>query len=388
MKKIFVLLSVILLATGCSMKTEYNVNIKKDKSMDLNLIMAMDEELINSLMESSGYEGEYTEEEMWTVLESTEEDENSETESPEDYGFSKEKYKNDKWTGFKYVKKINNIDDVSGEEATTKLEEFAEIEDSNLFVKKNNKYKLKLTELSEESTETGSLDDYNIPFEVLFTVTLPNKSISNNATNVSEDGKTLTWDLTKSETVELEFELGKNNNFIYFIIGGGILLLISIVLIFVLKNKKNNKNNQIVNNSEKHDEVIETIISQKQNIQPTNNAELNTISQGSNVPLKANDQINVGMDNLNIQNSNTEQNINSPIVDNLSQDTILTDNTTNENNISINNQPENIVPDIFNQSIQPNIQEQNDNIVSQNIQNTTEFINTSQSNINENKENL
>ena len=41
-----------------------------------------------------------------------------------------------------------------------------------------------------------------------FSLTLPKASISNNATTVSEDGKTLTWNLVSGNisTIEFEFE--------------------------------------------------------------------------------------------------------------------------------------------------------------------------------------
>lgn len=54
-KKLFILLITVCLIGGCTLKAEYNMDIKSDKSMDFSAIMAFDEELI-SAMASSGEE--------------------------------------------------------------------------------------------------------------------------------------------------------------------------------------------------------------------------------------------------------------------------------------------------------------------------------------------
>lgn len=52
-KKLFILLITVCLIGGCTLKAEYNMDIKSDKSMDFSAIMAFDEELI-SAMASNG----------------------------------------------------------------------------------------------------------------------------------------------------------------------------------------------------------------------------------------------------------------------------------------------------------------------------------------------
>ena len=42
----------ILLMTGCTMRMEYGMEIRKDKSMDFNVVVAMDEELLNAMISS------------------------------------------------------------------------------------------------------------------------------------------------------------------------------------------------------------------------------------------------------------------------------------------------------------------------------------------------
>ena len=69
-----------------------------------------------------------------------------------------------------------------------------------------------------------------------FSVTLPTKAISSNASSVSEDGKTLTWDLKHGELNEVKFEFRlSNTNMIIGVVACivDIILLISIIIAFV-----------------------------------------------------------------------------------------------------------------------------------------------------------
>ena len=84
-------------------------------------------------------------------------------------------------------------------------------------------------------------DEYEGFMEVV--VNLPGKAKNNNATDVSKDGKTLTWDLMEEDTVELSFA-ASNTILIVAIIGGVCLALIAagvVILIIVLSKKKKSK---------------------------------------------------------------------------------------------------------------------------------------------------
>ena len=92
----------------------------------------------------------------------------------------------------------------------------------------------------------------NESMELNFKLKLPYKSRSNNAT--SKSGKTLTWDLTKTQDIKFEFEIYNMGN-LYKTIGFFITFIgIIVAAVFViLKLKKqapptdNNKNNQDLN---------------------------------------------------------------------------------------------------------------------------------------------
>ena len=77
--------------------------------------------------------------------------------------------------------------------------------------------------------------------EINYTMTLPEKPIKHNATKVSEDGKTLTWNLLSSDTqnIQVDFMLRQQPNFV--LIGGIVLaLLLLIVFFFTRRNTKKN----------------------------------------------------------------------------------------------------------------------------------------------------
>lgn len=233
MKKILSLCSVILVLCGCGMKAEYNMNIKSDKSMDFAVIIAYDDELIDAMISMDESKEEYTEEEGWQMLEDSMESENS----PENYGFTKERYNEGEYHGFKYVKTISNIDNISSEQANFKLEEFEKISESILFVKSGNKYKANF-ELSSEEQENNS-QGADIGIEMIFTVTLPREPISHNAATVSEDGKTLTWNLTEKGVQNIEFEFSfTDNTMLYIGVAASLVLVVTIVSIIIYKNKK------------------------------------------------------------------------------------------------------------------------------------------------------
>ena len=230
---------MVLMLCGCSMKYEYNMSIKSDKSMDFSIISAMDNELIDGMLSMETDKESYTDEERWQMLEESMEDEE---EKPEDYGFTVSKYEEGEFKGYKYSKKIANIDDISGETANFNLNDFANISESVIFVKDGEKYKANFVMSNEE--QSSSTQGYDIGIDMMFTVTLPNKPISHNATSVSDDGKTLTWNLldSDSQNIEFEFSLNKNNMLMYILIGAGALLLIVVVVVIISSKGKKNKN--------------------------------------------------------------------------------------------------------------------------------------------------
>ncbi len=245
--QLFLMLSIIFASTGC-MKMDISLGINKDKSMNVTMIEAVDMEALSQFGEGAPT-GPILDEEQIKELESVS-------------GVSVEEYKEGKLDGFKVSRVFPNIDELSSEDeiesdlsVITDMEELEE--DSYVFqVEKGlfkNKYKASFAGMTDEMNSiTGGSDVTDLEgvdtsslisqLDFKFSINLPYSAISNNATSVENDGKTLIWNLMefKGETVDFEFEL-YNANFIYITLGtiiGFILILIILVLITLRGNKK------------------------------------------------------------------------------------------------------------------------------------------------------
>lgn len=149
------------------------------------------------------------------------------------------------------------------------------------------------TSLYDDGTDTtddslGDFSDEDIDqlmsiFDLKFSVTLPSEAISNNATEVSEDKKTLTWDLTKTEDIEFSFK-ATNSIMNYILIGGGIVLALAIIIIIVVVSRNNKKKIQkfeaaFMNNPTQQNPFVMPN-------QPQNPNQNNTINQNNNLNQK------------------------------------------------------------------------------------------------------
>lgn len=83
--------------------------------------------------------------------------------------------------------------------------------------------------------------------EFSYVVNLPEKALTNNATNVSNDGKTLTWSLMQSQISNIEFSFELKNMTNYYILYGGIAAaVIIVIIIIILLIKKGKKGKEVV----------------------------------------------------------------------------------------------------------------------------------------------
>ena len=280
MKKIrnlFMLLIVALLLTGC-VKYNVNMDIKKDKSMDFKIVYALDKSYL-------GDKATFSDDDLKKM---------------KDQGFEVSKYSEGNMEGFILTKKIKNIDDVSSTDGTEfDLTGILNNGTSKMFkIKKGlfkNKYIAKfdfdtseaslsnnnsvLTNEaddsdddiildSEKTDDLDSDDNKEVPninitdnlngndyskmmknMDLSFTVTLPYKALSNNATTVKNDGKELVWNLAASKdkkSIEFEFELDEFNIkpivIIAISIFGG-LLVIAIIVTIIMAVKGGKKPN-------------------------------------------------------------------------------------------------------------------------------------------------
>ena len=278
-KYLLLLVLFAIISTGC-VKFNANIDIKKDKSMEFSIIYAFDKSLMgesNSLKEEDMAE-------------------------PKKCGFEVTKYSEGNYEGFKLVKKVANIDDVSSEQDVTynlsgmteegvcdgKMFKVTKTEAKNTYVAK---FKFdanssNMTDDTEEETnevanpdeemvagdddtlDVTSDDSSNLDLSGLmsnldlsFNVTLPYGAVSSNATTKEDDNKKLSWKLGTSgeQLIEFTFELKNNEKdssmLLYIGIGAAVLILIIVILLIMSKKKKNPEPVAVDNKVEVKDEA-------------------------------------------------------------------------------------------------------------------------------------
>lgn len=266
LRRILALIMVVALMAGCTMKENVSMKIAEDGNIKITVLAAMDDEMIDGMLSMSSMGGEssseqktYTDAERWAYLEG----DNSSLDVPEE-GWTSEKYDKDGFKGYTATKDYGNIEKVSAASADKRVNIFEESSEEGkssdmfkgtLFIKDGNKYKSNMTiDLGESSSQMSSYESYGAAFDMKLVIELPSKAISNNATEVSSDGKTLTYDLLKSKDIEFEFELGESksdkksdkeessdSNILLFVIIGIVALLVVVVIVVVIVSSSKKK---------------------------------------------------------------------------------------------------------------------------------------------------
>ena len=275
MKKYLRLLvvSVLLIGlTGC-VSLDTNVVVNKDKSMEFS----MKEEIDLSSM--TGDEGD----ENATVSDETD------IEALKTKGYIVEEYDNEGVKGYKISKKFTSIDEVTaknGTETPFVVEKWLDDgNDSNMFSLKDGVYSANWI-MAEDDKKAGEMDGVdsellNSLINITYTITLPNKPLSHNATSVSEDGKTLTYlvkydENQKMNTIKFSFDFATEptkatpteiDNMLYYIIGGSALIVIILVVVIISIVKGKNKKVHIDEiKQEKTEKKDETALNKVENV--------------------------------------------------------------------------------------------------------------------------
>ena len=326
--KILCIISVMLLLTGC-VKFNTTMDIKNDKSMDLSILYAVDTSVLG-------------EEEL------LKEEDISEYKKA---GFEVTDYSEGNYKGITLKKHVKNIDKISkttGNVSFNIMGSSNNEDDSMFTVKKGflrNVYTLKMesdstndmtngidvtdgrkalegeddTLLDDYPTDDTLLDDYSddgysfddadytqylSQMDLSLTVNLPNKPISNNATSVSNNGKSLTWNLaTQQEDVELTFALYNLSNLLICVVGVIVVVVVVVVIISKSGKNKNISNNQATNN--------------EQNVNTNNSNEVNNMNNTSNEGNNMNNTSNEVQPM--VENVNNEV---QPVVESVNNDSI------------------------------------------------------------------
>lgn len=232
-KRYLLILVCIMLLNGC-VKNNTTMKINKDKSMNLEITILTKDTFKNSL--SSSFNSTDIEKRGFKVT----------TNNTGDY------------SGYKVTKKFDNIDELCKADKDS-LEIGTILEDgfdfTKLFTKNtdffketytaNFKYSVtelqkKYTNITEEDEDNPSdINEYN-ELELTYTLVLPSKAKSNDASETTDGGKNLVWRLSPKTDSKINYSFVIYNYKHIAMLGGGILLfiIIVIVLIVLLKRKK------------------------------------------------------------------------------------------------------------------------------------------------------
>lgn len=303
--KIFLTLMLIFLVTGCS---NYNMTMKigKDKSMEYSLIILSDYYNSNLVDSISIYKEKY-----------------------EKYGYLVEEYNVESKYGMIISKKFDNIDDISYAKPNDEFNLLYLYNDDNIEVE-NQMFSVDKGFITNKYTANFYVDLSNLEIDldnvtVSYNVELPNESLTNNANFISEDKKTLTWNITSIEKIEIDYEFELNSyDKIYYIIA----ILILIYLFFSILNKlfmKNEDSGDIVrfkndnlqnNNSENLNNGINNhnITNNNQlDVKVESNLETNSGVIATNNVVNNNNDNQTVSDNVNFNEINN--NFNSKLID-------------------------------------------------------------------------
>ncbi len=209
-------LLIMLLLTGC-VRVNLGITVKQDGTIDMSMLTAVSDsmkdligEYADSIFDNANILGENTEDENYKVY----------------------PYAEDGYTGYIISKTDMTEEDLKDTVMTLTKQGSKYILDLNL----NSKELLGNQYLSMVKSSGGSIE---------VTITLPNRAISSNATSVSRDGKTLTWDLTefKEEKVHVEYRIVSTLLRVVTIVVLVLICLIALALIYfcIMAIKKHKK---------------------------------------------------------------------------------------------------------------------------------------------------
>ena len=215
-----ILVMTMFCLTGC-LRFRTTMSIRNNGKADLAIIYAFHNELIEDDVEDElGDVADAFEDEGWTV----------------------DDYKKGDYSGYQFTMnnvKVSDFEEIFNSDAFTEELELGDFE----LTKKGSTYTIKwdtkaVDDAEEEGITSADLKEYGGFMEVV--IELPSPAKDENATKVSKDKKTLTWDLLDEDEVEVTFSLLNVGAIIAVILIVCVMIAAAVVviLILVLKKKK------------------------------------------------------------------------------------------------------------------------------------------------------
>ncbi|MCR5671966.1 MAG: hypothetical protein K6G10_13250 [Butyrivibrio sp.] len=227
LKALMFSLICIICLTGC-VRFNTTVEVKKNGNLDVTMLLAA------VSMADYGMEDLVSSDEMKNL---------------EEQGWTVEEYSQDGFVGFTATRK-----DISPEELTTSMESTENSFSSGIgsddisFTREGSKYVLDWKVFDED--DMAQMSAYKGYFAMTggymtLTVKLPVEPISSNATKISDDGKTLEWDLLNlgpDNKIHLEFSIKSLIPWKALLIAGIVLtLLIALIIVIIVLAASSNK---------------------------------------------------------------------------------------------------------------------------------------------------
>lgn len=254
MKKVLSLVTImvilLIMLTGC-VNVNYEVTLNKDGTADIAYVYGFQKEFLEQM--------ETTAEDMTSDMK----------ESAEASEYEIETYSDDEVEGFKAKKHVENLSDISLEEAfgsenvTDSEENQFKVEKKGLKTVYSQNAKIDLSNMDETTTSVVTMK---------YTVNLPVKVGKNNASEVSEDGRKLTWNLTAGEVNEINFEASSSNPILISAIIAILIVIVVIVVALAIKRSKKNKEKTVeIETKEQNNEKVSE--EKQEEINPNENEE-------------------------------------------------------------------------------------------------------------------
>lgn len=220
MKKTIGLIAMLIIAlvmlTGC-VNINYELKVNSDGSGDISYLYTFSKESLSSL-------GVTAQDMIGNSKQKAEESD-----------YKTELYEDDNVSGFKASKHLKNLsEDFSLQEAFDS--QYVTDSNKNEFTFEKNMFETTISQNSEINLE--SMKDIASAVTMKYTVKLPSKVKESNATEVSKDGKVLTWDLKGGETNKVEFTTTTINILPIIIICVVVVLLIAGIVLEIIFYKK------------------------------------------------------------------------------------------------------------------------------------------------------
>lgn len=254
MKKVLSLVTImiilLIMLTGC-VNVNYEVTLNKDGTADIAYVYGFQKEFLEQM--------ETTAEDMTSDMK----------ESAEASEYEIETYSDDEVEGFKAKKHVENLSDISLEE-TFGSENVTDSEENQFKVEKKG---LKTVYSQNAKIDLSNMDETTTSVITMkYTVNLPVKVGKNNASEVSEDGRKLTWNLTAGEVNEINFEASSSNPILISAIIAILIVIVVIVVTLAIKRSKKNKEKTVeIETKEQNNEKVSE--EKQEEINPNENEE-------------------------------------------------------------------------------------------------------------------